>query len=115
MACRASNARKPAPGWTVQTEQAGGRVKSVSWSGGSLAADKPGEFAVAMTLRSVSGALAFPATQTCQNSVVQWSELPAADGHKLKNPAPILTVSPNPANTPDAATPAMKMPPGMKM
>jgi len=100
---------QPVPGWTVQTEQAAGRVKSVTWSGGSLAADRPGEFAIAMTLPSTSGALAFPATQTCEKSVVQWSELPAADGHTLKNPAPILTVSPIPAKTPEPAMAGMKM------
>ena len=102
-----------APGWTLKTEQAAGRITSVTWRGGSLAADQPGEFAIAMTLPQTSAKLNFPATQTCEKGVEQWSELPAADGHPLKNPAPVLTVSPEPAKAPDAAMPGMM--PGMKM
>ena len=40
-----------APGWTVETAQAGGRVSAVTWKGGLLDAKTPGEFAVAMTLK----------------------------------------------------------------
>lgn len=105
-----SNVRpRPAPGWTLQTEQAGARVTSVTWSGGTLPAGQPGEFAIAMTLPASSGRLAFPATQTCQKGAEQWSELPAADGRLLKNPAPLLTVSPTPAKAPATAMPGMKM------
>jgi hypothetical protein len=37
--------------------------------------------------------------------------LPAADGHKLKNPVPLLTVSPTPPAKamPDDSMPGMKM------
>ena len=93
---------EPAPGWTLKTEQAGGHITSVRWSGGSLAANQPGEFTVAMTLPSASGVLAFPATQTCETGTEQWSELPAADGHRLKNPAPLLTCLANAAKQADA-------------
>ena len=100
---------QPLPGWTLQTEKAGARTNSVTWSGCVLAADQPGVFAIAMTLPSTTGALVFPATQTCEKGVEQWSEAPAADGHALKNPAPVLTVSPTPAKTPQPAMPGMKM------
>jgi len=98
-----------APGWTLHTETVGALTKSVTWSDGVLAANQPGVFAIAMTLPAVNGPLIFPATQTCENGVEQWSDLPAADGHALKNPAPILTVSPTPAKPADAAMPGMKM------
>lgn len=105
-----SNVRpQPAPGWTMQSENAGKRVKSVTWSGSSLAADQPGLFAIALTLPSTTGALLFPATQTCEKGVEQWSGLPAADGSPVKNPAPVLTVSPTPAKAPDMTMPGMKM------
>jgi uncharacterized protein YcnI len=97
---------QPLPGWTVQTDARG---KSVTWSGGTLAATQPGEFALAMTLPATAGMLYFPATQTCLTGIEQWSELPAAV--PLKHPAPVLTVSP----TSGPAAPEMKMPPGMKM
>jgi uncharacterized protein YcnI len=102
---------QPLPGWTVQTEGGNTHVKNVTWSGGLLAATQPGDFALAMTLPATAGLLYFPATQTCQTGAEQWSELPAADGHPLKHPAPVLTVSP----ISGPATPEMKMPPGMKM
>ena len=100
---------QPAAGWTLQTEKAGPHTTSVTWSGSVLAADQPGVFAIAMTLPSTMGALVFPATQTCEKGVEQWSELPAADGHALKKPAPVLTLSPAPAKTPELAMPGMKM------
>src|ERR1700744_5413528 len=55
---------EPMPGWTLKTEQGGGRTTPGRWCGGSLAANQPGEFTVAMTLPSAAGVLAFPATQT---------------------------------------------------
>jgi copper(I)-binding protein len=68
-----------AAGWTLASERDGSRIKAVSWTGGMVAPDKPGQ-------------LLFPATQTCQNGAEYWSEAPAATG-KAKRPAPVLTVA----------------------
>ena len=97
------------PGWTLQTTRAGTRISAVTWTGGTLAANTPDEFAVTMTLPARPVTLAFTATQTCGAKVENWNELPVADGHRLKNPAPLLTVSPTPAKAPDNSMPGMKM------
>ena len=81
-----------AAGWTLASERDGNRIKAVSWTGGMIAPDKPGVFAIAMMLPEQPGQLLFPATQTCQSGQEYWSEAPAASG-KTKRPAPLLTVS----------------------
>ena len=105
-------APQPKPGWTAELGHDGGRVSAVTWKGGVLAADKPDSFALDMVLPSKTGPLVFTADQTCQTGSESWSELPAADGHKLKNPAPVLTVTPTPA--PPKSGSGMDMP-GMNM
>ena len=95
---------QPQPGWTIATVQSGGRISAVTWKGGKLAGDKPGEFAVSMHLPPQSGVLSFAAEQICEKGTEDWSQLPAADGHALKNPAPLLTIAA------DAAMPGMAMP-----
>lgn len=81
------------PGW-AQSVSADGR--SIAWTGGMLAADKPDSFDVRMTLPSQPRTLAFVATQTCESGTVTWSDLPAP-GTKPAHPAPLLTVTPHPA------------------
>ncbi len=91
------------PGWKAELVRDGKRVSAVNFSGGTIGATTPDEFAVAMVLPGTLGPLAFPATQTCEKGTESWSEMPAADGHKLQNPAPILTVT----QTPSKAMPGM--------
>jgi copper(I)-binding protein/uncharacterized protein YcnI len=86
----------PKPGWSVELHHDGGRVSQVVWKGGLIPADQKDSFSLAMVLPSQPGRLVFVADQTCQTGSERWSELPAEDGHKLKNPAPVLTVT----NTP---------------
>jgi hypothetical protein len=86
------------PGWKMETSRSGAKITSVTYSGGRLAADMPGEFIVVMTLPDRLGPLAFTALQTCEKGSERWSELPAADGHKLQNPAPLLTLTKTPVN-----------------
>jgi uncharacterized protein YcnI len=93
------------PGWKAELVRDGNRISAVNFSGGRIAADAPDEFVVAMDLPGTLGPLAFPATQTCEKGSESWSELPAADGHKLQNPAPILTLT----KTPSKAMPGMDM------
>ena len=81
------------PGWTIATVTSGGRISAVTWKGGKLAADKAGEFVLMMKLPPKPATLAFTADQTCEKGSESWSELPAADGHALKNPAPLLTIA----------------------
>jgi uncharacterized protein YcnI len=104
-------APQPVPGWTIEMAHSGARISAVTWKGGSLATSTPHEFAVTMTLPATAGTLAFPTTQTCEKGSESWSELPATDGHKLKNPVPLLTVSPTPPAKamPDDSMPGMKM------
>jgi uncharacterized protein YcnI len=106
-------APEPAPGWTVETEQAGGKISAVTWKGGLLDAKTPGEFAVAMTLPSKAGPLVFAATQTCTSSGESWSEIPVP-GQKSTHPAPVLYVGVAPPKT-DGMAPGMVMPPGSHM
>ena len=100
------------PGWSSKTERDGAKT-SVSFSGGRLAADMPGEFVVVMTLPGKEGPLAFPVLQTCEKGSETWSELPAADGHKLSNPAPVLTLTKTPVNKDGGMTMAGMNMPGM--
>jgi periplasmic copper chaperone A len=91
------------PGWKADLVYDAKRISAVNFSGGTIAANAPDEFAIAMTLPKTLGPLIFTANQTCEKGSENWSELPAADGHKLQNPAPILKLT----DTPASATPAM--------
>ncbi len=77
-------------GWKVSTVRDNGRITSVTWKGGVIAADKPGLFAVAMTLPASEGTLAFPALQTCESGEERWVEIGVEDS---KRPAPVLHVA----------------------
>jgi copper(I)-binding protein len=79
-------------GWSIATVRQGARMTAVTWKGGSLAADKPGEFVVAMTLPAAGAQLAFPATQVCRNGEEAWNELPMA-GMTMTHPAPVLLLA----------------------
>jgi copper(I)-binding protein/uncharacterized protein YcnI len=105
------------PGWKMQVTRRDTKITAVTYSGGRLAGDMPGEFIVIMTLPDKLGPLAFPATQTCEKGSESWSELPAADGHKLQNPAPLLTLTKTPVNNGGMAGMDMKgmNMPGMQM
>ncbi len=84
---------KAAEGWSIATVRAGGRISAITWKGGKLASDAKGEFVMTMNLPRKAATLAFPVFQACEKGSENWSELPAADGHHLDKPAPVLTVS----------------------
>src|SRR5271155_2601262 len=67
---------KAKPGWNAELVRDGKRVSAVNFSGGTIAANTPDEFAVAMVLPRTLGPLAFPAAQTCEKGSENWSELP---------------------------------------
>ncbi|MGN6149445.1 MAG: YcnI family copper-binding membrane protein [Rhizomicrobium sp.] len=100
---------QPKPGWTLSLDRNGDRVTAITWSGGTLPSDEFDEFSVLLKLPKDAGPLVFPATQTCGKGVEQWNEIPQAgqNPHALKNPAPVLTVTADPA--------AMDDMPGMPM
>ncbi len=86
-----------ADGWQIATVRADGRINLVTWKGSELAADKMGDFPIAMTLPDKAQVLSFPVTQTCKTGTVQWTQLPAGDT-KLTTPAPLLTLAAAPAS-----------------
>lgn len=92
---------QPKPGWTAALEKAadGGRV--AVWQGGSLAADRPGLFALALSLPRTAGPLRFPVTQICGQTRVEWNT--PASGAAAGHPAPVLNVSPTPVKMPGMA------------
>lgn len=90
-------APQPSPHWRLGVSHEGG-ITNVTWRGGSLPANQPGEFAIAMKLPLKNGPILFPATQTCAKGREVWSQAPAKDGHHLDHPAPVLTVGATPVN-----------------
>lgn len=102
-------------GWSAKTVREGSKVIAVTFAGGRLAGDMPGEFVIAMTLPGKEGPLAFPVLQTCEKGTENWAELPAADGHKLQSPAPVLTLTKTPVNKDGGMDMAGMNMPGMKM
>jgi len=79
-------------GWSIATVRQGARIIAVTWKGGELAADKPGEFVMSMILPANGTQLAFPATQLCRNGEEAWNEMPMA-GMKMTHPAPVLLLA----------------------
>jgi hypothetical protein len=99
----------PKPGWTLTTVI--GRydrtydyfgtplsegVKEIVWSGGSLADAHYDEFVFRARITDMGGesAIFFPTVQECATASERWTEIPARgeDPHKLKSPAPDLTI-----------------------
>ena len=101
-------------GWSVELHRDGARISQVVWKGGVIPADQKDGFALDMVLPSKTGPLVFTADQTCEKGSESWSELPAADGSKLKNPAPILTLTATPVKSSGDSMAGMDMS-GMNM
>jgi len=79
-------------GWSLSTVRDNGSTTAVTWKGGELAADKPGEFTASMVLPKSGGQLLFPATQICKSGQEDWKDTPMA-GMTMKNPAPALMLA----------------------
>jgi periplasmic copper chaperone A len=79
-------------GWTMATVRNANRITMVTWKGGSIPADKPGDFNIAMTLPRQAGVLAFPAVQSCGTTELAWTGIAAREGDKPGQPAPLLTL-----------------------
>jgi hypothetical protein len=94
---------QPKPGWSLKVERAGGpsdgdeqgRVIAITWSGGPLDDTQWDEFGLYARLPKRSGAVVFPAVQTCQQGETRWTDVPTPGqkGH-LAHPAPTVTLGP---------------------
>ncbi len=74
-------------GWTAAYDA---KQSTMTWSGGSLAANKHGTFSMTMTMPTAKAGtvLTFPMVQTCTVGALRWIE-----GPKSKYPAPTVTIS----------------------
>jgi uncharacterized protein YcnI len=83
------------PGWQSDVDEA---ARTVSWTGGSVAADDT--FAVEVELPPTPGVVLFPAIQLTTEGEVAWIGEEEDEGHGT-NPAPRLTLiaDPNPTTT----------------
>lgn len=107
---------KPMPkaGWRVETRRAPlaqsyvshGRtvtedVVEIRWTAKTqddfLPDDQYDEFVVFAKLPDTPGKLYWKTTQMCEAGQIDWHELPAADGKKLKAPAAVLEIKAKPA------------------
>ena len=77
-------------GWKISTTRKNGHVTSITWEGGVVPADKSGVFAVAMTLPTTEGTLAFPTIQKCASGEEHWADVGV---EQSKRPAPLLRVA----------------------
>jgi uncharacterized protein YcnI len=77
-------------GWTSAVDTA---ARTVTWSGGSVAADD--DFAVVVQLPATPGEVLFPAIQLTAEGEVAWISPEESEGHDT-NPAPRLTLVADP-------------------
>ena len=101
---------RPKPGWTIEIERVPlakpvvtegkeqrDRVSAITWHG-SLPADQFDGFGVMLKLpKGHSGPIYLPVRQSCGTESIVWNEIPAAGRSwgSLKNPAPMLTITPD--------------------
>jgi len=91
------------PGWTVETtsgklsepvelhgETVTEGVKTVTWTGGPLAAHEFTDFGISMALpdRPAGTMLYFPAIQQCAEGVTRWIQIPVEGEEEPEEPAP---------------------------
>jgi uncharacterized protein YcnI len=104
----------PEEGWTMRIAQQGGRIGSVTWSGGYLPPTMRAGFGILLQLPEKPATFYFPAVQTCKKGENRWTEIPVAGSaaRKLNFPAPSLSVVPKRANAPEnpAVAPAQDEP-----
>jgi uncharacterized protein YcnI len=103
---------QPKPGWSISRQKSQSGAVELVWSGGVLAAKEADSFEVEVKLPGHSGALAFPAFQSCGATVTGWTETSTPETPKPSHPVPILTVTTE-ASTALAAPPALARPQGV--
>ncbi|WP_061557636.1 YcnI family copper-binding membrane protein [Mycobacterium simiae] len=91
------------PGWTAKLDRdaSAGTVRSVTWTAapnGGIGVDQFALFRIAVRLPDAD-TVSFPATQTyADGSVVKWDQPPLPGGGEPEHPAPMLSLSAEPAN-----------------
>ncbi len=105
---------QPKPGWQIEIVKAPDDrpdhraaaseiVKTVTWSGGNLPDDYYDEFVLISRIDKAlepGATLYFPVTQTCEQGIEHWNEIPAAGKTDYRFPAPAVKLLPA-ASTPD--------------
>lgn len=99
------------PGWTARLDRdaAAGTVRSVTWTAApntGISADQFALFRLSVTLPDTES-VSLPATQTYSDGqVVRWDQPPLPDGGEPEHPAPVLTLSGEPAGGHEHGAPA---------
>jgi uncharacterized protein YcnI len=70
------------PGWQIQTKKSNDKVTEITWTGGTIDAERRDEFTFSAHLPSVAGDITWKAYQTYQDgSVVSWDQPQTDHGH----------------------------------
>ena len=75
-------------GWTASVE-----AQVVTFTGGSLPADTPDDFAITFTAPTAPGEITFPIVQTCEVGQLDWIETPVEGAAEPEHPAPVVLVT----------------------
>ncbi|MET0577972.1 MAG: DUF1775 domain-containing protein [Ilumatobacteraceae bacterium] len=75
-------------GWTASVD-----AQVVTFTGGSLPADTPDDFAITFTAPTAPGEITFPIVQTCEVGQLDWIETPIEGAAEPEHPAPIVLVT----------------------
>ena len=75
-------------GWTASVD-----AQVVTFTGGSLAADTPDDFAITFTAPTAPGPIAFPIVQVCEVGQLDWIETPLEGEEEPEHPAPSVLVT----------------------
>ena len=75
-------------GWTASVD-----AQVVTFTGGSLAADTPDDFAISFTAPTAPGPIAFPIVQLCEVGQLDWIESAVEGGAEPEHPAPSVLVT----------------------
>jgi periplasmic copper chaperone A len=78
----------PLPGWSESVESGVAR-----WTGGSLADDTEGSFALKLTPPVAAGTLVFPLVQRCTSGQLDWIEQTVDGQPEPEHPAPVVEVT----------------------
>ena len=75
-------------GWTTSVD-----AQVITFTGGSLAADTPDDFAITFTAPTAPGSIDFPIVQTCEVGQLDWIETAGEGEAEPEHPAPSVLVT----------------------
>jgi len=89
-----SVAPQPKPGWTLNVERDGDKVKALIWEG-RLEANHFDQFGAMFRLPATNGVLYFPTIQTCATGENRWVQIPppGKPWNSVEFPAPVLQLT----------------------